>query len=69
MPLMQWFRGLTLEVTRDDGADSLTLHADLDMVHQDITPPAEEGQGGSLFRNLLGSWGKSEDAKPVEKKG
>ena len=39
------------------------------MVHLDITPPAEEGQGGSLFSNLLGSWGKSDNAKPVEKKG
>jgi hypothetical protein len=68
MPLMQWFRGLTLEVTRDDGADSISARADLDMVHLDITPPAEEGQGGSFFSNLLGSWGKTGDAKPAEKK-
>jgi hypothetical protein len=68
MPLMQWFRGVTLEVTRDDGADAISAHADLDMVHLDITPPAEEGEGGSFFTNLLGSWGKSDNAKSAEKK-
>ena len=69
MPLMQWFRGLTLEVTRDDGADAISAHADLDMVHLDITPAAEEGEGGSFFTNLLGSWGGAKsDSKPAGKK-
>lgn len=45
MPLMEWFRGLSLEVARVDSADALTLHAELDMVHQEVTPP-EESRGG-----------------------
>jgi hypothetical protein len=70
MPLMTWFRGLTLEVSRDDGADALTARANLDMVHIDVTPPAEEGESTSFLGGLLGGWGsaKSADAKPAEKK-
>jgi hypothetical protein len=70
MPLLTWFRGLTLEVTRDDGADALTARANLDMVHIDITPPAEAGQGPSFLGGLLGGWGSSKaaDATPAEKK-
>jgi hypothetical protein len=70
MPLMSWFRGLTLEVARDDGADALTARANLDMVHLDITPPAETGEGTGFLGGLLGSWGsaKTPDAKPAEKK-
>jgi len=66
MPLMEWFRGLTLEVARVDATDSLTLHAELDMVHQDISPPAAN-KGNSIFPSLGGllSWGKaSADALP-----
>jgi hypothetical protein len=70
MPLMDWFRGLTLEVSRDDGADALTARANLDMVHLDITPPAEAGEGTSFLGGLLGGWGsaKNAEAKPAEKK-
>ena len=43
----------------------LTLHSDLDMVHQDIEPAeAESGSdsGGSFFGKLFSGWGKSEKA-------
>jgi hypothetical protein len=68
MPLMTWFRGLTLEVARVDSADVLTLHAELDMVHQDVTPPEEAKEGGSLLPSLGGlfSWGGAkEESKPT----
>ena len=70
MPLMQWFRGLTLEVARDDGADTLSARANLDMVHIDVTPPAEAGEGPSFLGGLLGGWGstKNDDAKPSQSK-
>jgi hypothetical protein len=60
MPLMEWFRGLTLEVARVDAADALTLHAELDMVHQDVAPPAANDGGFKLpsLGGLLG-WGKT----------
>ena len=68
MPLMEWFRGLTLEVARVDSADALTLHAELDMVHQDVTPPEAAGEGGLKLPSLGGlfGWGeaKEEAAKP-----
>jgi hypothetical protein len=66
MPLMQWFRGLNLEVARVDSADALTLHAELDMVHLDVTPPEEAKEGGSLLPSLGGllGWGGKEEAKP-----
>jgi hypothetical protein len=61
MPLIEWFRGLNLELARDDAADELTVHAELDMVHQDVTPPTENGNGaagggalGGLFNGLFG---------------
>jgi hypothetical protein len=61
MPLMNWFRGLDVEVLRAE--DALTLHAELDMTHLDVGPPADEGdEGGGFFGNLLG-WGKSEEEK------
>ena len=67
MPLMEWFRGLTLEVARVDSADALTLHAELDMVHQEITPPEEAKEGGSLLPSLGGlfGWGGKKEAKPA----
>jgi hypothetical protein len=68
MPLMNWFRGLEAEVVRDDAADALALHAELDMVHQEIAPPSEESDSGfklPSLGNLLG-WGNS-DEKPDEK--
>jgi hypothetical protein len=70
MPLMQWFRGLTLEVARDDGADALTARANLDMVHLDITPPVETGEGPSFLGGLLGGWGSKDSAgaKPADTK-
>ncbi len=60
---MQWFRGLTLEVARVDSADALTLHAELDMVHQDVTPPEEASDGGSQLPSLGGlfGWGESKE--------
>jgi hypothetical protein len=67
MPLIAWFRGLSLDVTRK--GDALMLHAELDMVHQEVEPPADKNDGGlSLpsLGNLLGEWGKpnmSNDAK------
>ena len=69
MPLMEWFRGLTLEVARVDSADTLTLHAELDMVHQDVAPPAAANEGGFKLPGLGGLFGlggaKEEPAKPT----
>ena len=69
MPLVEWFRGLNLDVARVDSADALTLHAELDMVHQEVTPPAEASEGGLKLPGLGGlfSWGgsKEEAAKPA----
>jgi hypothetical protein len=47
MPLIEWFRGMNLELTRDDAADALTVHAELDMVHMDVTPPTEATDGAA----------------------
>jgi hypothetical protein len=66
MPLMQWFRGLSVEVARVDSADTLTLQAELDMVHQDITPPEEAKEGGSLLPSLGGLFGWGGEKKPAE---
>jgi hypothetical protein len=65
MPLMQWFRGLNLEVARVDSADALLLTADLDMVHQEITPPATN-EGGLKLPSLGGllGWGGSKEEAP-----
>ena len=72
MPLMLWFRGLSLEVARVDSADALTLHAELDMVHQDVTPPQPAGEGGFHLPSLGGlfGWGESkpQDATPPAEK-
>ena len=62
MPLMEWFRGLSLEVARVDSADALTLHAELGMVHQEAARP--EASGGGLKLPSLGGlfgWGGSKD--------
>jgi hypothetical protein len=69
MPLMDWFRGLSLEVARLDSADTLTLHAELDMVHQEIAPPEAAKEGGSLLPSLGGllGWGESKDAAKAGK--
>jgi hypothetical protein len=75
MPLLDWFRGMDVDLTRDDAADALSAHIELDMVHQDVTPPAENGNGtagatggglnlGGLGDLLNGLSGKKEDAKP-----
>ena len=68
MPLMDWFRGLNLELARDDRADTLTIHAALDMVHQDVTPPTDNGNGGvapagggGILGGLLNSLSGSKD--------
>lgn len=65
MPLMEWFRGLNLEVARVDSADALLLTADLDMVHQEITPPAAN-EGGLKLPSLGGllGWGGSKEEVP-----
>jgi hypothetical protein len=72
MPLVDWFRGLDVELARNDGADALTVHAELDMVHQDVTPPSDNGNGaapagpggflGGLLNGLGG--GKQNDKQP-----
>jgi hypothetical protein len=55
MPFMDWFRGMDLEVVRLDSEDALALHVELDMVHADVAPPAENGNGG-LNLGGLGSF-------------
>jgi hypothetical protein len=71
MPLMNWFRGLSADMAR--GPDELTAHADLDMVHQDVEPKADEsGEGFTLpdIGNFFNGWGKSNaenETKPAEK--
>jgi hypothetical protein len=75
MPLLDWFRGLDFDLTRNDAADALTAHAELDMVHQDVTPPAENGNGaaagegglnlGGLGNLLNGLSGKKDEPKPT----
>lgn len=76
MPLLDWFRGLNLEVTRFDPTsaggptltpDALTAHIELDMVHQEIGPPAEEEEDGGFQLPSLGelfSWGGGEKTAP-----
>ena len=62
MPLMNWFRGASADVTR--GNDALAAHAELDMVHLDIEPePDESGEGFKLpsLRDLFGGWGRTND--------
>jgi len=66
MPLMDWFRGLDLDLARDDAADTLTIRAELDMVHQDVAPPTDNGAvapagGGGILGGLLNSLGGSKD--------
>jgi hypothetical protein len=66
MPFMQWFRGLSLEIVRDDAADALWLRGDLTMVHQDIAPPSKStGSGLKLpsLGGLLGGWGTAKAAE------
>lgn len=69
MPLMEWFRGLSLEVARVDSDDALTLHAELDMVHQEIAPPEESG-GGLKLPSLGGlfGWGGSKSDSSADSK-
>lgn len=60
MPLMSWFRGVSLEVER--GSDVLLTHAELDMRHLDVAPePTEPGEGFKLpsIGDLFGGWNKS----------
>jgi hypothetical protein len=71
MPLMNWFRGLSADMAR--GPDELTAHAELDMVHQDVEPKADEsGEGFTLpsIGDFFGGWGKTNtesEAKPADK--
>ncbi|MCI0491495.1 MAG: hypothetical protein L0Z07_01000, partial [Planctomycetes bacterium] len=67
MPLMAWFRGLSLDVTCE--SDALMLHAELAMVHQEVEPPADKNDGGlSLpsLGNLLGGWGKPNETNDAK---
>jgi len=66
MPLLDWFRGLTLDVGRVDAEDALVLHTELDMTHLDVAPAAEDNEDGGFFSNLLGGWGgaQKEQAAP-----
>jgi hypothetical protein len=71
MPLMTWLRGLSADMAR--GPDELTAHAELDMVHQDVKPKADEsGEGFTLpdIGDFFSGWGKSNsesETKPAEK--
>jgi hypothetical protein len=71
MPLMNWFRGLSADMAR--GPDELTAHAELDMVHQDVEPTADEsGEGFTLpsIGDFFSGWGNTNnegEAKPAEK--
>jgi hypothetical protein len=71
MPMMDWFRGVSADVTR--GGDDFMLHAELDMVHIEVGPPEEPDthESGILslpgLRNLFGgsSRTKDEEVKPT----
>jgi hypothetical protein len=70
MPLMDWFRGLALTAGRDDALDAVMLHADLEMTHLDVGPPADESDSGFSLPSLgglLSGWGakQDEDVKPA----
>ncbi len=67
MPLLDWFRGMSLEVARID--DAVTLYAGVDMVHQEVTPSDDDSGGGLSLPNvsdLLGGWGASSQEKTEE---
>jgi hypothetical protein len=71
MPMMNWFRGASADLTRD-GSDFM-LHAELDMVHIEVGPPEEPETGDDSIlslpglRNLFGgsSRKKDEEVKPA----
>jgi hypothetical protein len=71
MPLMNWFRGLSADVSRVN--DELRLYAELDMTHLEVGPPEdpENKNGGGLklpnLGNLFSSFGakKDEAVKPA----
>ena len=65
-------------IARNDGADSLTLHVELDMVHQEVTSPTDNGNpavgsdaglGGFLEGLLNGLRGESDATPPADRKG
>jgi hypothetical protein len=60
--MLSWFRGI--EADTAGGPDELRAHAELEMVHLDVTPePTESGEGFTLpsLGNLFGGWGKAKD--------
>jgi hypothetical protein len=73
MPMLDWFRGIDFDLTRNDAADSLSAHAELDMVHQEVGPPEDIGNGatqpansgilGGLLNRLNGA--KQDEKQPV----
>ena len=69
MPLLNWFRGMNIEVARH--ADALTLHAELDMNHLELAPPEEaegDDEGGWKLPSLGGlfsGWGGSTEGQPT----
>jgi hypothetical protein len=65
MPLMNWFRGVSADVTPD--GDDYMLHAALDMVHIEVGPPEDpEAADDSILslpglRNLFGGSNRNKD--------
>ena len=60
MPLIDWFRGLSIDAARLD--DVLSLHGELRMIHLEIEPPTAEDEGGLKLPglgSLFGGRGKS----------
>jgi hypothetical protein len=67
MPLLEWFRGMFLDVARDD--EALELHAEIAMVPQKIEPK-DNGDDGFSLPGLNGIWnsikGSDEEQPPPE---
>jgi hypothetical protein len=71
MPMMDWFRGVSADVTRD--GEDFMLHAELDMEHIEVGPPEDPGTSDDSIlslpglRNLFGgsSRKKDEEVKPA----
>jgi hypothetical protein len=58
-PLLQWFRGVELEVSKTD--TQYTLHGYLDIERQDVGTKLPSFELFKGFGNFLGGGGKSKD--------
>ena len=70
-PISEWqWRAFRISSFTARRARTLSARANLDMVHIDVTPPAEAGEGPSFLGGLLGGWGSTKDAAatPAERK-